>query len=101
MKFLVLALTLSSSMVLAQAPTFTDAQSKKFFKAQSEAVQAQVVANQQTELAQKKQDALQSVVAELSKVCGDKFSLSMGKDGEIYCQPKPDPAKVSPTPDKK
>lgn len=95
-------LAFTSTMVLAQAaPTFTDAQRAKFYKAQAESVQSQAAANQMTETAQKKQQAMMSVVTELQKVCGDNFSVSMSKEGDIYCQPKTEQAEKPETPTKK
>jgi len=98
----IVTLAFTSTLVLAQAPpTLTDAQQKKFFKAQSEAIQAGVQAQQSADKAKQQQATFASVLDELGKVCGDKFSLSLSKDGDLVCQAKAVTHTPTPAPVKK
>lgn len=75
----------------AKAPVLTVDQQKKFFKTQSESLQATDAYKQMAQEAQQKKVIFQAVVDELKKACGD-FELQIGKDGDLMCVAKPAPA---------
>ena len=88
---LILALALSPAL-LAQdkpAPKLTDAQLKQFYKAQSEAVQAQSALQQAQQTAQAKAQAFQASIKQLQDTCGKDYVLTANKDGDPVCAAKP------------
>ena len=86
-------LALSALAQTPKPPTISDAVKLKFFKAQSEMQTAQNVAREATQTLQQKQVALQSVVSEISNVCGKDFQPQMDKSGDPVCVANPETPK--------
>ena len=70
-------------------PVLTDAQKAAFFKAQAQTLQAGAEAQRAQQVAQQKAAALQAVIAEVSKACGDKYQPSLDNTGDLVCVVKP------------
>lgn len=70
-------------------PTISVELREKFFRAQSEVLQANEQAEAATRNAQQKQTAFQLAVRDLEGACGGKYQPTM-KDGEPTCEPKVD-----------
>jgi hypothetical protein len=68
---------------------------EKYFKAVSQAQQAQVQLEQLQKVVTERNTEVQASVAELTKACGDKHRPNIGKDGEPFCEAKP-PEPVKP-----
>lgn len=70
-------------------PAITDALKLRFFKAQSEFIQASDAVKAATQNAQQKQVLMQEVITEIGKVCGDGFVPDMNPAGDPSCAAKP------------
>lgn len=87
---------LAISAVHAQAPkppVISDAVQKKFFKLQSELVQAQNRAAQAQQESLQKQKDYQAAIDELNSICGKEFQVQLDKDGFPGCVAKPEAKK--------
>lgn len=71
-------------------PVVSDALKAKLFKISAQQAQAQMAMQQAQETLKAKGQEWQSVVAEVMKVCGDKFYPTFDKDGDPVCTAKPD-----------
>ena len=78
----------------SKAPVPSDALKLKFFKAQSEMIQAGDAAKQANQEAQQTQVKFQGVVKELTDFCGKDFQPQLDpKTKDPVCLAKPDAAK--------
>lgn len=68
----------------APVPAVSDALRAKFFKAQSQMIQANEQAKQQ-------QKQYQAVTAEIQKACGDAYFVQLDETGDPVCIAKPEP----------
>ena len=78
-----------------KAPVISDTLKAKFWKANSEQLQANIAAKEAAQKAQLAQVAVQAVVDTLRKECGDNFELAMVGD-DVGCKEKPEPVKPAP-----
>ena len=86
-------LALSALAQTPKPPTISDSVKLKFFKAQSEYMQAHSVAQQTAQDANQKNQVFQSVVKELQDACGKDFQPQMDKSGDPVCVAKPEAPK--------
>lgn len=73
---------LAASHAPAAAPVITDAQRARFFKAQSQAIQAAAAAKDT-------QAEFQQAIAEMQQACGAEATLTLNKAGDPVCMAKP------------
>ena len=97
---LVFAASLSAQ---TSAPVVPDSLALKYFKAQSQAQQAQTVLEQtpQWKEVQSKQEVLRSVIQEFGTLCGSKFHPQLDSKGDPICEANPKPPEPAKVPEKK
>lgn len=79
---------------IAKTPAISDSQKAKFFKAQSEFVQAQVQlqSTPQFKAAQQKQATYQAAIQEMQSACGKDATFQSDQENDPTCVAKPKPA---------
>ena len=85
-KPLYLALLSLNLMAQTKAPTVSDAQRAKLFKAELEYSQAQTTAQQAQQIAKDKGVILQQAVDDIKKTCGKDFTPNIDKEGNPECK---------------
>lgn len=78
----------------AKTPAISDSQKAKFFKAQSEFVQAQVQlqSTPQFKAAQQKQATYQAAIQDMQATCGKDATFQSDQENDPTCVAKPKPA---------
>lgn len=81
-----------------KAPAVSDSLKAKFFKAQSQLLQAQNELQSVQKQVQERTDAFQKTVNELLQACGPSSTASLDKDGDLVCVAKPEAPKAEVKP---
>lgn len=82
-----------------KAPSVSDSLKAKFFKAQSQLLQAQNELHSVQNQVQERYDAFQKTVNELLQACGTGSTASLDKDGDLVCVAKPEAPKAEVKPE--